>query len=198
MIEWHLTEDKMEKSNFFEENGFDSYCLQTAGGSEIELALVLNKLNSDVLALPFLKISHKSKNGIKTTEQKVLLPRYVFLYTPPDWPLENLKRNFLLVFGLVKNFSEDSRKLKGHKRLYSKWVLSSGGIIGMSRAIKVNGKVKIVDGPLIHLEGHIKEYSKKNRNCRVETTLFNRLISVWLPFQWVEEIKTPTTQDHTS
>ena len=58
----------------------------------------------------------------------------------------------------------------------------------MSKAIKVNGKVRVISGPLYNMVGNIKEYSKKNRNCRIEITLFGRLISIWLPFQWVEEI----------
>ena len=58
----------------------------------------------------------------------------------------------------------------------------------MSKAIKDNGKVRVISGPLYNLVGNIKEYSKKNRNCRIEITLFGRLISMWLPFQWVEEV----------
>ena len=58
----------------------------------------------------------------------------------------------------------------------------------MSKAIKVNGKVRVISGPLYNMVGNIKEYSKKNRNCRIEITLFGRLISMWLPFQWVEEV----------
>ena len=72
----------------------------------------------------------------------------------------------------------------------------------MSKAIKVNGKVRVISGPLYNMVGNIKEYSKKNRNCRIEITLFNRVISMWLPFQWLvevpEEKKTEDNQSNNS
>ncbi len=69
---------------------------------------------------------------------------------------------------------------------YAGLVLDSGGVLGMSQAVMINGKTKIVSGPLQDLEGTIKEYSKRSRNCRVEIQMFNRTLSIWLPFEWVD------------
>lgn len=186
---WEITDEISERQTGLEESGYTAYCLRTRSGWECDLARNLNLLNPRVLALPFLKISHKSVKGVKSTEQKVVLPSYVFLFTPPSFAIEELDRKFREGFSFVQNVDSESLVLKNGDLRYARWVFSSSGIIGMSRAIKVNGKVKIIDGPLVALEGHIKEYSKKNRNCRVETVLFNRTISVWLPFTYVEEMK---------
>ncbi len=189
MTEWIITEDITERQTQLESDGYDAYCLRTKTGWETDAANHINLLNENVLALPFMKLSHKSSVGIKSVEQKTVLPSYVFLFTPKGYLLENLNRKFREGFAFVYYADEDDILLRNGDLRYARWVFSSTGIIGMSRAIKVNGKVKIIDGPLLSLEGQIKEYSKKNRNCRIETVLFNRVISVWLPFTYIEEIK---------
>ena len=188
-IEWEFSEELEDRRTNLEIKGHDSYCLQTMGGKEIELAREINILYKDkeVLALPFLRITHKSKNGIKSTFQKVMLPGYVFLYLPKDSkPFEI--RSGGVSFHFVSNVEKNDYVLHGSDEKYAQWIFNNGGIIGMSKAIKVNGKVRVISGPLYNLVGNIKEYSKKNRNCRIEITLFGRLISMWLPFQWVEEV----------
>ena len=188
-VELEFSEELEDKRTNLEIKGHDSYCLQTMGGKEIELAREINILYKDkeVLALPFLRITHKSKNGVKSTFQKVMLPGYVFLYLPKDSkPLEI--RPGGVSFHFVSNVEKNDYILHGSDEKYAQWVFNSGGIIGMSKAIKVNGKVRVISGPLYNMVGNIREYSKKNRNCRIEITLFGRLISMWLPFQWVEEV----------
>ena len=159
------------------------------GGKEIELAREINILYKDkeALALPFLRITHKSKNGVKSTFQKVMLPGYVFLYLPKDSKPFEIRPGGVS-FHFVSNVEKNDYILHGSDEKYAQWVFKSGGIIGMSKASKVNGKVRVISGPLYNMVGNIKEYSKKNRNCRIEITLFGRLISMWLPFQWVEEV----------
>ena len=188
-IEWEFSEELEDRRTNLEIKGHDSYCLQTMGGKEIELAREINILYKDkeVLALPFLRITHKSKNGIKSTFQKVMLPGYVFLYLPKDSkPFEI--RSGGVSFHFVSNVEKNDYVLHGSDEKYAQWIFNSGGIIGMSKAIKVNGKVRVISGPLYNMVGNIKEYSKKNRNCKIEIILFGRLISMWLPFQWVEEV----------
>ncbi len=188
-MDWEFPVEKEDLRISLEDEGYNSYCIHTSGKSEVDIATIVNNLNSKIIALPFLKLTHKSENGVKSVTQKLILPHYVFLYAPLDYAIEGIERPNSLYFSFVKNVNSDSFTLKGSDKQYARWVLSSGGIIGMSKAIRVNGKVKIIEGPLLNLEGKIKEYSKKNRNCRIETTLFNRIISVWLPFTWIEEIK---------
>ena len=202
-IEWEFSEELEDRRTNLEIKGHDSYCLQTMGGKEIELAREINILYKDkeVLALPFLRITHKSKNGIKSTFQKVMLPGYVFLYLPKDSKPFEIRPGGVS-FHFVRNVEKNDYILHGSDEKYAQWVFNSGGIIGMSKAIKVNGKVRVISGPLYNMVGNIKEYSKKNRNCRIEITLFNRVISMWLPFQWLvevpEEKKTEDNQSNNS
>ncbi len=188
-VEWEFSEELEDRRTNLVVKGHDSYCLQTMGGKEIELAREINILYKDkeVLALPFLRITHKSKNGVKSTFQKVMLPGYVFLYLPKESEPFEIRPGGVS-FHFVSNVEKNDYILHGSDEKYAQWIFNNGGIIGMSKAIKVNGKVRVISGPLYNLVGNIKEYSKKNRNCRIEITLFGRLISMWLPFQWVEEV----------
>ena len=188
-VEWEFSEELEDKRTNLEIKGHDSYCLQTMGGKEIELAREINILykEKEALALPFLRITHKSKNGVKSTFQKVMLPGYVFLYLPKDSKPFEIRPGGVS-FHFVSNVEKNDYILHGSDEKYAQWIFNSGGIIGMSKAIKVNGKVRVISGPLYNMVGNIREYSKKNRNCRIEITLFGRLISMWLPFQWVEEV----------
>ena len=201
--EWEFSEELEDRRTNLVVKGYDSYCLQTMGGKEIELAKEINILYRDkeALALPFLRITHKSNNGVKSTFQKVMLPGYVFLYLPKESiPFEIQPGG--ISFHFVSNVDKNDFLLRRSDEKYAQWIFNSGGIIGMSKAIKVNGKVRVISGPLYNMVGNIKEYSKKNRNCRIEITLFNRTISMWLPFQWLvevpEEKKTEDNQSNNS
>lgn len=193
---WEVTEDIKNRQECLEEKGYNAYCLATKSGWECDLADHLNLLNGEILALPFMKVSHVSRNGKKSVTQKVLLPSYVFLFCPRDYKTEDLDRAFREGFHFVYSEESKDKTLQKTDLLYAKWVFSSSGIIGMSKAIRSGSRVKIIDGPLLALEGTIKEYSKKNRNCRVETVLFNRVINVWLPFTYVEKL--PESTESTS
>ena len=201
--EWEFSEELEDRRTNLVVKGYDSYCLQTMGGKEIELAKEINILYRDkeALALPFLRITHKSKNGVKSTFQKVMLPGYVFLYLPKESIPFEIKPGGIS-FHFVRNVDKNDFLLRRSDEKYAQWIFNSGGIIGMSKAIKVNGKVRVISGPLYNMVGNIKEYSKKNRNCRIEITLFNRVISMWLPFQWLvevpEEKKTEDNQSNNS
>ena len=186
---WEFSEDLEDRRTNLVTTGYDNYCLQTLGGKEIELAQELNIIYRDLgaMALPFLRLTHKSEKGVRTTYQKVILPGYVFLFLPTGTLPSDIRPGGV-GFHYVKNVDKKDLLLHGDDKKYAQWVFHNGGIIGMSKAIRLNGKVKITSGPLFNMVGNIKEYSKKNRNCRIVTTLFNRQISMWLPFEWVEGI----------
>ncbi len=89
------------------------------------------------------------------------------------------------VYSVLENAAGE-RVLNGSDLKYAQWVLSQGGILGVSKALKVNERVKIIDGPLLELEGWIRAYSARGRSCRVEIDIVGKQISAWLPFEWVE------------
>lgn len=185
---WNLTDELEDRRSFLIEHGYDSYCLFLHAGNEEKLAKELNHVYKESLVLPFKKLSHRSKNGIKSTEEETVLPGYVFAFLLKDQDISKM-RPLTISFRLLKDETNPNGILKGADRKYAEWVFNSGGLIGMSKALKMNGKVKIISGPLASLEGKIVEYSPRSRNCRVHLELFGRSINAWFPFEYVNPIK---------
>jgi len=183
---WEFDEALAQRRTKLQNAGYTAYCLFCKSGREVALAKELNEGYPECLALPFLRIMHRSRDGERFTEQDVLLKGYAFLYVPAysdTVPAFGARTGFRILQDM-----DGMRALEGSNRHYAEWVLSLGGIVGVSKALRVGSRVEIVDGPLLslHTEGYIAEYSKKNRNCRVQIDLVGNQINAWLPFEWVE------------
>lgn len=174
-----------EIKEYFLNNGFDSYVFFTLSGKEEELANELNNKYDDIYCLVLKRMMHRSLHGVKYDEEDILIKGYVFVYTCIDKDISKIKSDNHLY--KILNVKSNKGKLYGSDYDYSKWVLQQNGFIGISSAVKLNEKVKIVSGPLKDLEGYIVEYSKRNRNCCVETKFLNQTIKMWLPFDWLDQ-----------
>lgn len=181
---WSFTKELELRRDRLNEAGFNAYCLFCLPGIEATLCKQINTDFEYALALPIMKMSHKSREGIKYDVQEQLLSSYIFIYLPIDKDIFEIKTP-RFYFKVLKK-ETDKGILIGNDLEYAKLILEAGGLISVSEAIKYSGKVKIVNGPLKKLEGKIVEYSKRNRNCCVEIELLNRTIRTWLPFDWVD------------
>lgn len=178
-------EAKQNLRKGFMENGFDSYVFFTLSGKEEDLAEELNNKYEDIYCLVLRRMMHRSDHGHKWDEESVLIKGYVFIYVPENYDIRYV-RSDNNPFKILK-WQLDLGKLFGEDLQYARWVLSQNGLIGVSKAIKVNEKVKIIDGPLAQMEGHIIKYSRRNRNCLVEVEFMNRKVKTWLPFEWTDQ-----------
>lgn len=131
------------------------------------------------------KMIHRSSHSKKWDEESILIKGYVFVYVPENYDFRYIKSDNNPYKTLKKDV--EYGKLYGEDYLYSRWVLYQDGLIGVSKAIKINEKIKIVEGPLQELEGYIVDYSKRNRNCCVEINFMNQKIRTWLPFEWLDQ-----------
>ena len=165
-------------------SGYDAYCLYTFKAKEDIIAQELNNNYDYLLATPLIKMSHRSRNGVRFNVQEVLLKNYIFLYVKKGYDTRNVKSSQYYFKVLAKK--TDDGKLFGMDLTYANWVLDKEGMIGLSEAIELNGKVKIIKGPLKNMEGYIVKYSKNNRNCLIEIEFLNQKINTWLPFEWAD------------
>ena len=177
--------EKQQLRADFMEKGFDSYVFFTLSGKEINLAEELNNKYENIYSLVLRRIIHRSDHGRKWDEEDILIKGYVFIYVPENYDIRYI-RSDNNPFKIL-NWKNDLGRLFGEDYRYAHWVLEQNGLIGVSKAIKVNEKVKIVAGPLAEMEGQIVEYSKRNRNCLVELNFMNRTIRTWLPFEWTDQ-----------
>ena len=166
------------------ESGYNAYCFYVLQGQEITIVDEINNNYDYCLATPLTKMSHRSRNGYKFDIQEVLLSGYIFVFLPKDRDVFKIRsyKNTLRVL----NWKNDDGKLYGKDLEYANWILDVEGLLSVSQAIQINGKVKIIGGPLKNLEGNIIEYSKHNRNCKIEIHLLNQTINAWLPFEYID------------
>jgi len=185
--------DKQELRQELINNGFNCYVFFTMSNSEVDLAEELNKKYEYIYCLVMKKMMHRSLNGKKWDEESVLIKGYVFVYTPLDLDIKYIKSDNN-PFRILKKELETG-KLFGDDYLYAKWLLNQNGMIGLSKAVKINSKVKIIDGPLKELEGYIVSYSPRNRNCQVEIKFMNQTIKTWLPFEYTDQNYIPDLEN---
>ena len=178
-------EQKQELRKQFLNDGFDAYVFFTLSGKEVDLAEELNSKYEDIYCLVLKRMMHRSDHGKKWDEESVLIKGYVFIYVPKNYDIRYIKSDNN-PYKILK-WQLDLGKLFGGDYEYALWVLQQDGLIGVSKAIKVNEKVKIVDGPLAKMEGYIIKYSRRNRNCLVEIEFMNQKIKTWLPFEWTDQ-----------
>lgn len=184
---WQFDDELKKRKIDLIANGYDAYCLFTLQGLELNIAEEINNNYDYCIATPLTKMSHRSRKGQKYDVQEVMLGGYIFLYLEKGRDVYKIRssKNYFKILSR-KN---DNGKLYGNDLEYAKWVLDVEGALSVSEAIKLNGKVQIVNGPLKNLEGLIVEYSTRNRNCCIEIDLLGQRIRTWLPFDWIDSRK---------
>ncbi len=188
-------EQKQELRKQFLSDGFDAYVFFTLSGKEVDLAEELNSKYEDIYCLVLKRMMHRSDHGKKWDEESVLIKGYVFIYVPKNYDIRCIKSDNN-PYKILK-WQLELGKLFGGDYEYALWVLQQDGLIGVSKAIKVNERVKIIDGPLAEMEGYIVKYSRRNRNCLVEIEFMNQTIKTWLPFEWTDQNYIMDTSDET-
>lgn len=181
---WQFSDELKKRKLKLVSEGYDAYCLFTLEGLEVKLANELNKEYDYLIASPLMKMAHRSNNGEKYDVEEVLLGGYIFLYLPTFKDPYHIKSNYYS-YKILSRKNDDGKLTLGDLE-YAKWVLDVEGMLSVSEAIKIDGKVKIIKGALKKLEGNIVEYSKKNRNCCVEIDFLGQKTRTWLPFEWVD------------
>ena len=167
------------------ENGFDSYVFFTLSGKEEDLAEELNGKYEDIYCLVLKRMVHRSDHGKKWDEASIMIKGYVFVYVPAGYDIRYISSDNNPYKVLKQQL--DLGKLFGEDLAYATWILKQDGLIGISKAVRINQKVKIIEGPLSDLEGYIIKYSPRNRNCLVEMNFMNRTIQTWLPFEYTDQ-----------
>lgn len=181
---WQFDDELKKRKLDLVTNGYDAYCLFTLQGLELNIAEEINNNYDYCIATPLTKMSHRSRKGQKYDVQEVMLGGYIFLYLEKGRDVYKVRsaKNY---FKILSRKNDDG-KLYGGDLEYAKWVLDVEGMLSVSEAIRLNGKVQIVNGPLKNLEGLIIEYSTRNRNCCIEIDLLGQKIRTWLPFDWID------------
>ena len=182
--------EETENGLFFGDDGAQpmSYgCLFCMTGKEKSVAEQIQMRCPNVCATAMRQLKYRTCKNVKTQEEAILFPGYVFYKAPSsmepfiEFPTQNIIRILTLGSGIWQLQGEDER--------FVKWLFRYDGLLGFSQAYKENDQIRIISGPLKDMEGKIKRVDKRGMSGQVTLSFYGKDISVWLGFELVRTIQ---------
>lgn len=161
-----------------------SYCLFCKTGQEAQVAASI-EYSENVRALFPQRVKTERRGNRWVHVNKPLIPGYVFLYAPDAVRFDKIYR--MADVYRVLQYTDGERSLQGADRAFADWMLKYNGVIEVSRAMRVGGRVEIVDGPLIGLKSTIRSIDAHKRLAEVEMDIVGRPKKLWLSFDYLEQ-----------
>jgi len=125
-----------------------------------------------------------ARRGEVTREPRPLIPGYVFFESDaePDW--KSMKKECAYVYYPLR-YSDASTALRGEDAAFVYW-LRREGVIGISKAVRVGTKIRIVEGPLKRYEGNIVTVNSRQKCVEVRIAGEGIVNTMWLSYEVIE------------
>ena len=162
-------------------------CLFCITGTEQSIVDQIQTSCPDVRATAMRQLKYRTCKKVKTQEEAILLPSYVFFEAPStmepsvEFPRQNIIR--------ILSTDDGMWQLQGEDERFVKWLFQYDGLLGFSQAYKENDRIRIISGPLKDMEGKIKRVDKRGKSGQVVLSFYGKEISVWLGFELIESIQ---------
>lgn len=162
-------------------------CLFCITGKEQSIVDQIQTSCPDVRATAMRQLKYRTCKKVKTQEEAILLPSYVFFEAPStmepfvEFPRQNIIR--------ILSTDDGMWQLQGEDERFVKWLFQYDGLLGFSQAYKENDRIRIISGPLKDMEGKIKQVDKRGKSGQVVLSFYGKEISVWLGFELIESIQ---------
>lgn len=158
-------------------------CIFCRPGNESLLAQTIRDQLDQTVLVP-IRMQEEVHHGKYLQVQKPLLPGYIFAYMNSIDLVTPIQA--LPLTRKVLSYEEGNYVLVGNDRAFADWLYRYDGVIGVSRAMLVNGKVDIIDGPMKDYEGIIKKIDKQKHRALIEINVGGTISKTWLSFAWME------------
>lgn len=148
------------------------YVIRTLAGQEEKSLILLQYLFKDIqFILPKRRLSWRKKGVI----YEVIKPLFIgYLFVSANYnrikELDNWIRNQKLDIWFVK-IDKSIIPITSEEVQLIKRLVGNGDIIEKSDLIKIGEKVKIVNGPLVGLEGIVEKHSNRNRRVTIKVII---------------------------
>lgn len=160
-------------------------CLFCVTGKEQSVVDRIQTLRSDVRAVTMRKIRYRTCKKVKTTEEVIVLPSYVFFqassYAEPvvDFPRDNVIRTLSI---------DGDWRLRGADEDFARWLFRYDGLLNLSQAYREGDRIRIASGPLKDVEGKIRRVDRRGLSGQVVLTFNGREILIWLNFEMIDPL----------
>lgn len=161
-------------------------CVFCTTGKERQVAGFIQTACPGVRALTMRQTKYRTHNKVKTREDAIVLPSYVFFSASPDleprlcFPRQELIR--------VLTHDGGQWQLAGEDERFAKWLFQYDGLLGFSKAYKEGDKIRIVSGPLKDMEGKIIRVDRRGCSGQVVLSFRGKDIPVWLGFEYIDAL----------
>ena len=162
-------------------------CLFCKTGKEQNVAEQIQTTCPNVRATVMRQLKYRTYKKIKTREEAILLPSYVFFEAPSsmepsiELPMQNVIRVLSMDSGIWQLQGEDER--------FVRWLFQYDGLLGFSKAYKEGDRIRIISGPLKDMEGKIRRVDKRGMSGQVILSFYGKDVPVWLGFELVRTIQ---------
>lgn len=162
-------------------------CLFCITGKEQGVAEQIQATCPNVRATTMRQMKYRTCKKVKTREEAILLPSYVFFEAPSsmepsiEFPMQNVIRVLSMDSGIWQLQGEDER--------FVRWLFQYDGLLGFSKAYKEGDRIRIISGPLKDMEGKIRRVDKRGMSGQVILSFYGKDVPVWLGFELVRTIQ---------
>lgn len=168
------------------------YILYVMGGKEKKISELLKKRSDWDVFTPYKEVVHKVK-GNKVLVKKLLFPSYVFVETALD-PItfrRKLAEDRQRIQGILKELKYDDNisALTDKEQTYLKGLMNDDRTVSLSKGEIINGKVSIIEGPLMGYESEIKKIDRHNRRAILHVEINGNIVEVNVSLEIVKKIE---------
>ncbi len=158
------------------------YCVSCMANMDATVVRNIEQvLPARAISLSFDREEHK--DGAWRVKTHPLFWGYIFVYA--DLPLDTQKIYEIDHVNRVLQYGDGNCNLHGEDRCFAEWVLRYEGHIGLSKALLVGDKTRIIDGPLKEYEGVIRSVNRQKGKALVDISIGDTVKPTWLYFEWM-------------
>lgn len=166
------------------------YVVQVKTGTEERIKKQCERvIDEEILVNCFLPYYEEQKKyqGAWHVRRKILFPGYVFLVSDH---LEELFGKLKNVIGLTKliGTGREIVPLTDEEVVLLQRLGKDDQVVEMSTGIIINGKVRVISGPLEDMEGYIKRIDRHKRKAVLEIEMFGRSVEMQAGLEIIEKI----------
>lgn len=161
-------------------------CLFCLTGREETVAERIRVNCPGIHAVTMRKMKYRTSRGVKSSEESLLLPGYVFFRARADAnPMCDLPK-----IDVIRILTTDvgEWRLCGGDRRFAEWLFQYDGLLDFSRAYREGERIRIIAGPLKDMEGKIARIDKRGRSGQIIVDFHDRPIAIWLGFELVDAL----------
>lgn len=168
------------------------YVLYVMGGKERKICDFLEKEDDWEVFTPYKEVVHKVK-GERVIVNKLLFPSYVFIETtliPADFRQKLLNKR-QQIQGILRElkYEDNISALTEKEQAYLSRLMNSDKVVSLSKGEIIDGKVMIVEGPLMGYESNIKKIDRHKRRAILEVEINGNVMEVNVSLEIVKKIE---------